>query len=118
MRSSLRDTQEKDAEGQITITDAERGESRGLSHESNEDKAAAAKRDWVNYSRHSPRNWPLWKKSSIILGLNFYTILVFVTLTGFVTDQTEEQYGVGEQASILGQSMFILGVAIGVCLAP
>lgn len=41
--------------------------------------------------------------------------MIFVASTGFVTDQVQQQFGVGTEASILGQSMFILGIAIGVC---
>lgn len=98
--------------------DKRRGDSQASSRDSGE-KAAAARRDWVKYSKDSPRNWPSWKKWSIVLGLNFYTVVIFIASTGFVTDEAEDQYGVGEQVSILGQSMFILGVAIGpTLLAP
>lgn len=34
--------------------------------------------------------------------------------TGFVTDAAMDQYGVSTEVSILGQSMFIAGVAVGV----
>ena len=55
----------------------------------------------------------------IISGLIFYTIIIFISSTGFVTDEAEDQFGVNTELSVLGQSMFILGIAIGpMFLAP
>lgn len=79
----------------------------------------AAKREWIKNAPESPRNWPAWRKWWIIGGLQFYTIIIFICSTGFVTDDATSQFGVGTQLSVLGQSMFILGVAIGpMFLAP
>jgi hypothetical protein len=36
----------------------------------------------------------------------FYTFIVYVTSKGFVTQEAEEQFGVGTEVSILGQSLF------------
>jgi MFS family permease len=79
----------------------------------------AAKREWIRTASASPRNWPLWRKWWIIAGLNFYSVIVFICSTGFVTDEAVDQFGVNLQKSVLGQSMFILGIAIGpMFLAP
>lgn len=76
---------------------------------------ADAKRQWIHTSPYSPRNWPPRRKWNIVLGLNYYTLVIFVASTGFVTDQVQQQFGVGTEVSILGQSIFILGIAVGVC---
>ena len=82
------------------------------------DDAASAKRsEWIRTSPDSPRNWAPWRKWRIIAGLNFYTFIVFIVSTGYVTDDATKQFGVGEEVSILGQSMIILGIAIGVSLS-
>jgi hypothetical protein len=67
--------------------------------------AQAAKKHWIRTAPESPRNWPLWKKWWIIAGLNFYTIVVFVCNTGFVTDDATDHFGVNEESSVCGQSM-------------
>lgn len=72
------------------------------------------KKEWIRTSPDSPRNWLTWRKWWIMSGLMFFTFIVFIPSTGFVTDWAEERFGVGLEVSILGQSMYILGVAIGV----
>lgn len=67
--------------------------------------AEAAKRNWIRTAPESPRNWPLWQKCWIIGGLIFYTIIVFICNTGFVTDDAEDNFGVNTESSVLGQSM-------------
>ena len=62
-------------------------------------------RQWIKTSSDSPRNWPTWRKWSIILGLNFFCTVIFIATTGFVTDQAEEQYGVGEVCVLLKNSI-------------
>jgi len=55
----------------------------------------------------------------IISGLIFYTVIVFICNTGFVTTQAEDQFNVNTELSVMGQSFFILGIAIGpMFLAP
>ena len=55
----------------------------------------------------------------VIAGLIFYTIIVFICNTGFVTDSAVDQFGVNTELSVMGQSIFILGIAIGpMILAP
>jgi MFS family permease len=55
----------------------------------------------------------------VIAGLIFYTIIVFICSTGFVTVEAEDQFGVNTELSVMGQSIFILGMAIGpMFLAP
>lgn len=111
-KGSLADLPETQVEhGRISQSDA-------ISNANDEKAIAAARREWAKTSPDSPRNWPAWKKWWIVLGLNFYTVIVFIVADGFVTNEAEAQYGVGEEVSILGQSMFILGVAIGVGQSP
>lgn len=94
-------------------------EKRESSPEGETQDAQAAKKEWIKHDPKSPRNWPTWRKWWIILGLNFYTIIVFICSTGFVTDDAEDHFGVNSEKSVLGQSMFILGIAIGpMLLAP
>ena len=55
----------------------------------------------------------------VLGGLIYYTIVVFISNTGFVTDDATDNFGVNTETSVLGQSMFILGIAIGpMFLAP
>jgi multidrug resistance protein len=55
----------------------------------------------------------------VIAGLIFYTVVVFICNTGFVTNEAEDQFGVNTELSVMGQSIFILGIAIGpMFLAP
>lgn len=119
MRTTLReDSLDKedlqDGQAQTDIENGRFSQSDTLNTAIDEKTTVAARREWVQTSPESPRNWPTWKKWSIILGLNFYTVIIFIASTGYVTDEAESQYGVGEEVSILGQSMFILGVAVGV----
>lgn len=83
--------------------------------------AEAAKREWIKTAPESPRNWPLWRKLSIIVGLLFYTNVIFICSTGFVTDDAEEHFGVNSQKSVMGQSMvralFTVSVAENLLLA-
>ena len=65
----------------------------------------AAKRHWIKTAPESPRNWPLWRKLSIVAGLNWYTFIVFICNTGFVTDQAEDHFGVNSESSVMGQSI-------------
>ncbi|KAL8688999.1 MAG: hypothetical protein Q9218_005223 [Villophora microphyllina] len=67
--------------------------------------AEAAKREWIKTAPESPRNWPLWRKWWIISGLLFYTIVIFICNTGFVTDDAEEGFGVNKEAAVMGQSL-------------
>ena len=67
--------------------------------------AEAAKREWIKTAPESPRNWPLWRKWWIIGGLLFYTVIVFICNTGFVTDSAEDQFKVNTESSVLGQSI-------------
>lgn len=98
-------------------SDVEKGtdsQSDDTSEKSYLDAATTAKKQWIGTSSESPRNWPLWRKWWVISGLLFYCTIIFVTAVGYNTDETMMQYGVSEQLSVLGQSMYILGVAIGV----
>jgi len=94
--------------------DPEHGGSSGSTNISGLKNVSRAQKEWLKISPQSPRNWPLWRKWWILSGLLFYTFIVFIDSTGFVTDQAQEQFEVSTEVSILAQSMFILGLAIGV----
>lgn len=109
---SAMDDKEKDVErGSDSLSRPQPGSTYSLHVK---DSAEDAKQQWINTSPESPRNWPRWRKWSIIIGLNFYTIIVWVNLFGFLTDPVEDQFGVGTQVATMGISLFTAGVAIGV----
>ena len=67
--------------------------------------ANTKKREWIKAAPESPRNWPLWRKWWIIGGLLFYTTIVFICNTGFVTVEAEDQFGVNTESAVMGQSI-------------
>lgn len=64
---------------------------------------------------HHPMHWPAWKRWSITL--LYCSLQIFVTLTSTTYVSAEYDIGLsfpaGTQVITLGQSMFILGTAIG-----
>lgn len=119
MRTTLRDgsLESRVLNDMRTRSDVEKGndsQSDVTSDKSYSSAATTAKREWIRISPDSPRNWPTWRKWWLIVGLQFYCTIIFIAADGFITDQAQVQYGVGEQVSILGQSMYILGIAVGV----
>lgn len=67
------------------------------------------------HDQHHPVHWPSWKKWAIT---SVYCLLqVFVTLTSttYVSAETaiQEKFGGSTQVVTLGQSMFIVGNAVG-----
>lgn len=65
---------------------------------------------------HHPRHWPSWKRWSLAVIYCFLQVFVTITSTSYVS----AEYYIGEhfnetntQVITLGQSMFILGNAIG-----
>ncbi|OBA17511.1 uncharacterized protein OGAPODRAFT_15756 [Ogataea polymorpha] len=64
---------------------------------------------------YHPFNWPVWQK--YLITIIYCTLQTYVTLTSTsyvaVEFLVQERFGVSTQVSALGQSMFILGTAIG-----
>jgi len=62
-----------------------------------------------------PIRWPLWKKWSITITYCLLQMFVTLTSTTFVSIEflVEEKWGTGPQVTTLGQSMFIVGTAVG-----
>ncbi|KAG7813589.1 hypothetical protein KL921_001135 [Ogataea angusta] len=64
---------------------------------------------------YHPFNWPIWQK--YLITIIYCTLQTYVTLTStsYVAIEflVQERFGVSTQVSALGQSMFILGTAIG-----
>jgi hypothetical protein len=60
------------------------------------------KREWIKASPDSPRNWASGRKWSIVLGLNFFSTVIFIAGTGFVTDWAKDEYGISEVCSVEG----------------
>lgn len=69
----------------------------------------------------NPRNWPLWRKWSIIAVIFLVDISVSWAASGFspATKSFSEDFDVSKEVATLGLSSFILGLAIGpMTLAP
>lgn len=69
----------------------------------------------------NPRNWPLWRKWSIIAVIFLVDISVSFAASGFspATKSFAEDFDVSTEVATLGLSLFILGLAIGpMTLAP
>ncbi|MCJ1245526.1 hypothetical protein MMC30_002730 [Trapelia coarctata] len=80
-----------------------------------EDGALAILQQIKQHDQHHPVHWPVWKKWYII---SVYCLLqVFVTLTSTSYVSVEfliaEQFGGSQQVITLGQSLFIVGNAVG-----
>jgi hypothetical protein len=80
-----------------------------------EDSALAILQQIKQHDLHHPVHWPVWKKWVII---SIYCLLqAFVTLTStsYVSVEylIQAQYGGSTQVVTLGQSLFIVGNAIG-----
>ena len=80
-----------------------------------EDGALAILQQINQHDQHHPVHWPVWKKWYI---LSVYCLLqVFVTLTSTSYVSVEfliaEQFGGSQQVITLGQSLFIVGNAVG-----
>ncbi|KAF2083857.1 vitamin b6 transporter bsu1 [Saccharata proteae CBS 121410] len=67
------------------------------------------------HDRHHPVHWPAWKKWSITLVYCLLQVFVTLTSTSYVSAETaiQESFGGSTQVVTLGQSMFIVGNAVG-----
>lgn len=72
----------------------------------------------VEYIPNDPRNpmeWPLFKKWFIIMSVAIATLAVAFVSSAYSGAESEivEQFGISEEVSILGISLFVLGFAVG-----
>lgn len=67
------------------------------------------------HDQHHPLHWPSWKKWSITAVYCLLQVFVTLTSTSYVSARTaiQEQFGGSTQVATLGQSMFIIGNAVG-----
>lgn len=64
---------------------------------------------------HHPIHWPTWKRWLIIIVYCLLQVFVTLTSTSYIGVEwiIEEKFGAGTQVATLGQSVFILGTAVG-----
>ena len=67
------------------------------------------------HDRHHPMHWPVWKKWYIISVYCSLQILVAIGSTSYVSVESliQEQFGGSTQVITLGQSLFVVGTAVG-----
>ncbi|KAL1962673.1 hypothetical protein VTN77DRAFT_9307 [Rasamsonia byssochlamydoides] len=71
--------------------------------------------------KHHPVHWPAWKKWSIATIYCLLQVLVTILSTSYVSAEflIQEKFGGSDQVVALGQSLFIIGTAVGpVFLGP
>ena len=69
----------------------------------------------------NPRNWPAWRKWSIVAVIILVDLSVSWTASGFSPGSTEfsKEFGVSSEVATLGLSLTVLGFALGpMTLAP
>ena len=79
-----------------------------------QDPLALLEKIRVNDDAH-PIRWPVWKKWLITIVYCLLQMFVTLTSTTYVSIEflVEEKWGTGAQVTTLGQSMFIIGTAVG-----
>lgn len=104
------------------VADAEKTNPMAGNNYSDEDIALAALRRITTNEPGHPTHWPLWKKWGITIIYCMLQTFVTLTSTTYVSAEflIEEQFNVSNtQVVALGQSMFIMGTAVGpVFLGP
>lgn len=69
----------------------------------------------------NPRNWPIWRKWSIVVAIAFIDLTVSFAASGFSPASTKfsKDFGVSSEVATLGLSMTVWGFALGpMTLAP
>ena len=69
----------------------------------------------------NPRNWPTWRKWSIVIAIMLIDLTVSFTASGFSPASTDfaKDFGVSGEVATLGLSLCVLGFALGpMTLAP
>lgn len=71
--------------------------------------------------KHHPRHWPVWQKWAVIICYCLLQVFVTITTTSYIAVEflLQEKFGGSTQVITLGQSLFIIGNALGpVALGP
>ncbi|KAK9788114.1 putative Vitamin b6 transporter bsu1 [Seiridium cardinale] len=98
------------------VAEKEKGNFSAGSNSSDEDVALAALRRITTAEPGHPTHWPWWKKWAITVAYCLLQTFVTLTSTTYVSAEflIEEKFNVSNtQIVALGQSMFILGTAVG-----
>ncbi|KKY15567.1 putative vitamin b6 transporter bsu1 [Phaeomoniella chlamydospora] len=98
------------------VMDKEKGTPKPLGHEGVEVNQALDVLNQVQTKDlNHPQHWPSWKKWLITSIYCLLQTFVTITSTSYVSAKflVEEKYGVSAQVATLGQSMFIVGNAVG-----
>ena len=69
----------------------------------------------------NPRNWPTWRKWSIVIAIAFIDLTVSFVASGFSPGAKEfaKDFGISSEVGTLGLSLCVLGFALGpMTLAP
>lgn len=69
----------------------------------------------------NPRNWPTWRKWSIVIAITLIDLTVSFTASGFspAANKFAKDFGVSGEVGTLGLSLCVLGFALGpMTLAP
>ena len=69
----------------------------------------------------NPRNWPTWRKWSIVIAITLIDLTVSFTASGFspAAEKFAKDFGVSGEVGTLGLSLCVLGFALGpMTLAP
>ena len=82
---------------------------------SRDDSALAILQHIKQVDQHHPVHWPSWKKWYIVSAYCLLQIFVTLTSTSYVSVEflIAEQLGGSQQVITLGQSLFIVGNAVG-----
>lgn len=115
-------TEEKPAQSLAQPTGEGLNSGRDASHDSN-----IARKDDANLIEFAPndpgdpRNWPAWRKWSIVLALTIANFSVIWNASGYTTAQKmfEEKWGTSAEIAVLPLSLYVIGLAFGpMMLAP
>lgn len=69
----------------------------------------------------NPRNWPTWRKWSIVIAIMFIDLTLSFAASGFspAAAKFAKDFGVSSEVATLGLSLVVLGFALGpMTLAP
>lgn len=104
------------------VAEKEKGHFNSSDNLSDQDVALAALRRITTDEPGHPTHWPVWKKWAITIVYCLLQVFVTLTSTTYVSAEflIEEKFNISNtQIVTLGQSMFILGTAVGpVFLGP
>jgi hypothetical protein len=91
------------------------GDDEALSPSRTEDAAVAALALVKAQDVHHPIHWAAWKRWGIVLVYCWLQVFVTLTSTTYVGTEwlIQEKWGGSTQVITLGQSMFIVGTAVG-----